>query len=585
MERARLVDTALGRVEADLVLRDGLLINVFTCEVLEHIDVAVKGRRIAFVGKLGGDVGSARVVDVGGSYLTPGLIDAHVHIESSMLTVTNFAKAVLPYGTTSVMVDPHEIANVLGLKGVRLMAREAEHLPLKVFIQIPSCVPSAPNLETVGAEVGLDDVRVGLRWRGVVGLGEVMNYLGVLANEAKIVNEIKEAIKARKVVEGHCPKLGGRGLNAYVAAGVESDHESSGGFEGLEKLRLGLALEIREGSVMRNLKELISFILKAGIDTRRCLLATDDRHPEDLVKEGHMNFVLRRAIEEGVDPVEALQMASLNIAEHFNIDKDVGSVAPGRVADILVVKDLYRFDVEMVVADGAIVASGGKLLISLKAFKYPAYAKRTINLKRLLKPDDFNILAPIHKGFAEANIIHLTGDGGKRRVVEDVEVMDGRALVDVRRDLLKIAVVERYGKTGNIGKGFVKGFGIKHGALASSVAHDSHNIITVGASDEEMASAVNQVAKMQGGLVVVKEGRVMASLKLPIAGLLSEDGVEAVAEKHEKLVEASRSLGSKLKSPFMNLSMLALPVIPEISITDIGLIDVTQFKPLKLWVK
>jgi len=585
MDRTSLVDVALGKAPADLVVMGGELVNVDTAEAESKIDVAIKGDRVALVGDAKHCVGAGtRVVDACGKYILPGLLDAHVHIESSMLTVTQFARAVLPHGTTGVFIDPHEIANVLGMLGVKFMLDEGGRLPLKVFVTLPSCVPSAPGLETSGAEIDRRDIVEGLRWSRVVGLGEVMDYPGVLAGNKKMRDEIDAALNAQKVVEGHAPGLLGRELAAYMAAGVRSDHESLSPEEAVRKLRLGMALEIREGSAAKNLATLVKPILKFKLDTRHCLLATDDRHPEDLRREGHIDHVVRRAIEEGVDPVRAIQMATLNTAEHFELDRDIGSISPGKIADIVMVGNLEKFDVERVIANGKIVAERGKLKIKLPIRKSPSFAKKTMKLKREVSSDDFKIMAKAGK--IKARVIGIVeGQVVTSQRIERLVAKGGVVSPDVKRDIAKVVVVERHRATGNIGLGFVRGFGIRRGAMASSVGHDAHNITVIGASDEDMATAVNAIASAGGGQVVVSRGKVLARVDLPIAGLMSDEPVEVVSAQLEKLHLAAKGLGIKMKSPFMQVAFLSLAVIPELRITDKGLVDVRERKIVSLLIE
>ena len=585
MNRTSLVNVALGKVPADLVVMGGKLVNVETAEIEPKVDVAIKGDRVALVGDAKHCVGArTRVVDTRGKYILPGLLDAHVHVESSMLTVTQFARAVLPHGTTGVFIDPHEIANVLGMRGVKFMLDEGDRLPLKVFVTLPSCVPSSPGLETSGAEINPKDIVKGLRWRRVVGLGEVMNYLGVLAGNKKMRGEISATLDAQKIVEGHAPGLLGKELAAYIAAGVRSDHESFSPKEAVQKLRLGMALEIREGSAAKNLAALVKPIIKFKLDTRHCLLATDDRHPEDLMREGHIDHVVRRAIEEGVDPIKAIQMATLNTAEHFELDRDMGSVSPGKIADVVIVQNLEKFNVERVIADGKIVAERGKLKAALPVRKPPSFAKKTMKLKRIMNADDFKIIAKA--GNVKVRVIEIAeGQIVTSQHIERLVARDGAVLPDMKRDIAKVAVVERHRATGNIGLGFVRGFGIYRGAIASSVGHDAHNITVIGVSDEDMATAINTIASMGGGHVVVSRGKVLARVDLPIAGLMSDEPVEVVSAQLEKLHLTAKRLGINMKSPFMQMAFLPLAVIPELRITDKGLVDVKGRKIVSPLVK
>jgi len=586
MDRTELIRVALGREPANIVIKGGCLVNVDTAEIEDGVDVVLKGKRITLVGDGRHCIGKGTaVVKAEGKYVAPGLLDAHVHVESSMVTVTQFARAVLPHGTTGVFIDPHEIANVLGMLGVKMMLDEGADLPLKVFTTLPSCVPSAPGLETTGAEIGPADIAEGLKWEWVVGLGEVMNFPGVLAGDKKMHGEIQAALDRHRVVEGHAPGLLGKRLSAYVAAGMRSDHESSTREEAIEKLRLGMKLEIREGSAAKNLKLLVKPILELKLDTRHCLLATDDRHPADLAKEGHMDHVIRRAIEEGIDPVRAIQMATINTAEHFGMDGELGSISPGKLADILIVNDIEKFSVEKVIADGRLVAEGGRLVIKFPAPRYPKFAKRTMNLKQVT-PEDFDVRAPVRKGEVKVRMIGLVeGQVFTEHEIAPLKVEDGLVKPDPVNDIVKVAVVERHRATGNIGRGFVRGFGMKRGAIASSVGHDAHNITVVGTNGRDMAVALKEVVRMGGGQVVVNKGKVLARVELSIAGLMSDKPVEEVSSELEVLHKAAKRLGIKLKSPFMRLSFLPLAVIPKLRITDKGLVDVEKFKLVDLVVQ
>jgi adenine deaminase len=574
-----LVDVALGRRKADLLVKDGRLVNVFTGEILEHTGVAVKNGRIALVGDVEEiQCDRSSTMNAKGYYLVPGLIDGHVHIESSMLTLTQFARTVLPRGTTTVMIDPHEIGNVLGLKGVQLMLNEARKLPLKVFVQVPSCVPSAPDLETTGATINVSDVKKAMTWKSVIGLGEVMNYRGVLEKSWKLLREIEETEKAGKTVEGHAPKLTEAQLNAYTSCGVEGNHEATTGEEALQNLRLGIGLEVREGSTMKDLKGLMKMLLKAKVDLRHCLLVSDDRSATDLVKEGHMDHIVRRAIEEGVDPIQALQMATINPAEHFKVSKEVGIIAPGRIADILIVKRIEEMKAEKVIANGSLLAENGIPNVNIGNPKYPTYAKKTVHTRRALSTADFDIKSPKAGGPIKALIINVVKGGSfTEKLVHTLKAKDGLLEADPSDDILKISVVERHKGTGNVGKGFVKGFGMKKGAIASTFGHDAHNIVVLGIRSGDMAFAANVVSDMDGGLVAVESGHVLAKLSLPIAGLMSDRPADEVASKLEALDRSAEKLGATVDKPFTVLSFMPLAVIPELRVTDKGLVDVTKF--------
>ncbi len=536
----RLIRVARGLERADLVIKNAEVVNVLTEEIYKA-DIAICEGLIAGVGSYSG----IEEVDAKGLYAVPGLIDAHTHIEMSMLTLSEFARVVVPRGTTAVVADPHEIANVLGKEGIKLLLEESKHTPLRFFCMVPSCVPSSP-LETSGAKIGIEDVEELLKYENVLGLAEVMNYPAVLNCDDETLSKILIC----DIVDGHCPKLSGNDLNAYVAAGIESDHESIELNEAKEKLRLGMRIMIREGSAARNLKA-----LKDLAGNRYVMLVTDgDRDVVDLLNEGYLDYVFRRAIEEGIDEIRALQMLTINPAEYFRLN--LGLIAPGRFADIVLLKDLRRFEVSKVFVNGKIP--------EFKKYNYPEWAKKTVKAKKI-SPKDLEIRS------------------GKVRIIEvyDGEIVTGEVVeyvegIDTSRDILKAVVVERYGK-GNIGKAYVKGFGLKRGAIAQTIAHDAHNIVSVGASDEEICKAVNRVIEIQGGIVVTDADKFL-ELKLEIAGLMSDERAEVVADKLKRIRDKIKELGCKLKSPITTLSFIALPVIPKLKVTDLGLVDVERFE-------
>jgi len=576
---AELVHVAMGEAPADLVIRRATLVNVYSREPCPNTTISVKGSRVASVGEYEPLLGpQTLVIDADQFYAIPGLIDGHIHIESSMLDPVEFAKVVLPKGTTAVMIDPHEIANVLGVEGIRLMLARTENLPLKVYVQAPSCVPSTANLETSGARIGPKEVKMMLKWPRIIGLGEVMNYPGVLAGDPKLRLMIEETAKARKVVEGHGPGLVGKELDGYLSAGITGDHESTTEQELVEKLRLGCVVEIREGSTSHNLATLIHALRSHNLSSRRTILVSDDRHAGDLVKLGHMDYNVRRAIQEGIDPIDAITMATLNTAEHFRVDTEIGGIGPGKCADIVLTRDLNSMKAETVIANGQVVAKNGVLVVKIASKRFPQRSLRTVRLKRPLKPQDFVVTSDVEDGVARTTVIDTSGEILTKKTCEDLPVRGFQIQSDPGRDILKIAVVERHKRTGNIGRGFVRGFGLKAGAIASSVAHDSHNICVVGVNDSDMPAAVNEIAKLHGGLAVTKDGRTLAELALPFAGLMSTQSIEEVSRGEEHLSEVVRSLGCVLASPFMVMSFLSLAVIPEIRLTDKGLVDVRAAK-------
>lgn len=579
MNRTELVDAATGRAPADLVIRGATLVNVYSREFCPNTTIVVKGTRIAAVGDYEPLVGpKSVVVEADQHYALPGLIDGHIHIESTMLDPVEFARVVLPRGTTAVMIDPHEIANVLGVNGVRLMITRTQKIPLKVYVQAPSCVPSTKNLETAGARIGPKEVQKMLKWPRIVGLGEVMNYPGVLAGERNLRLMIEETQHARKVVEGHAPGLLGRELSGYLSAGISGDHESTTEQELVEKIRLGCVVEIREGSTSHNLSALIHAIKSHSLSSRRAILVSDDRHASDLMSLGHMDHNIRRAIEEGMDPIDAITMATLNTAEHFRVDDEIGGIAPGKRADIVLTRDLSNMEVETVIADGRIVAKDGVLATKINSPPFAPRSLRTVRLTRQLKPSDFVVRSSMKDGTARIVVIDTSGEILTKKTCQEITVRDSQIQSNIEQDILKIAVIERHKRTGNIGRGFVKGFGLKTGAISSSVAHDSHNICVLGANDSDMALAANEIARIQGGLVAAKDGKILAELALPFAGLMSTRPIEEVNEAEKRLSETARSLGCTFSSPFMVMSFLSLAVIPEIRLTDKGIVDVSAAK-------
>lgn len=585
-----LVATALGKIKADLVILNGTLVNVYTGELQEGINVAIKGDRIAHVGKkIEHTIGdSTKVIDAKGAYLVPGFLDGHVHIESSMLLPTEFARAALPHGTTAVFADPHEIANVLGLKGIRLMLDDSEGLPLKVFITIPSCVPASfPEFETSGASIGPKEVEEVLKWERVAGLGEMMNYPGILMGDDKVHGEVQVTLKYGKVVEGHFadPELDEK-LSAYAAAGITSCHESTRRIDALERARRGMWAMIREGSAWHDLEEVIKAVTEHRIDTRRIALVTDDRHPEDILHEGHIDHVVRRAIQEGVDPITAIQMATLNTAEHFKMDLDLGGIAPARFADILIVDDLAKMKIRKVIANGTLVAEDGKLVIDIPRKPVPEWATKTMNVKRKLEPSDFVVKAPIEKGTVKAHVVQvIEAKVTTKHLIEELPVENYQVKVDIEKDIAKAAVIERHHASGDMGIGFVKGFGFKEGAIASTVAHDSHNLLVAGVNNEDMAFAANKLIEVGGGMIVVRNKEVLGLVELPVAGLMSTEDAETVSDKVRKLAEGWRVIGKTMVSPFMTMALLSLSVLPELRITDQGIIDTLKFEKIPLFVE
>lgn len=581
-----LVDCAMGRAPADLVIQHGRWACVQTGEIVPGTDIAIKGSRIAYVGPdAGHTIGpDTRVIDAAGRYMTPGLLDAHMHVESGMVTLTEFVRAVGPRGTTGMFVDPHEIANVFGLQGVRLMVDEAALQPINVWVQMPSCVPSAPGLETPGATIGPDEVREAMSWPGIIGLGEVMNFPAVFGSEPNMHAEMAETMRAGRTVGGHfaSPDLG-IAFHGYVAGGPEDDHEGTRAQDAIARARQGMRPMLRLGSAWYDVAAQVKAVTEAGLDPRRFILCTDDSHSGTLINEGHMDRVLRHAIAQGLAPLTALQMMTLNTAEHFGVSRDVGLIAPGRYADIVLTRDLADFRAELVLSGGDVVAENGRWLRELPTFDYPSEVKHSVHLGKRLASADFAVRVPPGRpatGDVTANVIGIIeNQAPTRHVVATLASIDGFVPADAGQDICKVALVERHAGTGRVQVGFVQGFGFDRPcAIASTVAHDSHHMLVVGTDDEHMAMAANGLAECEGGMLVAREGSVRAVVELPIAGLMSTERADIVAAKTEAVLAEYRACGCNLHNANMQLSLLALVVIPELRISDQGLVDVMQFR-------
>jgi adenine deaminase len=585
VELTRFLRIARGDEAADLVLRNGRVINVFTGEIIEA-DVAIAEDRIVGVGP--GEFASLdeavtfdgkEEIDLGGRYVCPGLIDAHVHVESSMVTPPYFARAVIPRGTTTVVSDPHEIANVAGADGVRYMLDVSEGLPLTLYVMLPSCVP-ATHMATAGAELTADDLVDLADLPRVVGLAEFMNVPGLVLGDPMVVAKI-EAFQ-EKVIDGHAPGVRGRWLQAYVGAGPGSDHECTAADEMIEKLRLGMMVFIRQATGAKNLRVLVPAV--TAENSRRCGFCTDDRHPADLLDEGHLDYLIRLAVAEGLDPVTAIRMATLNTAEWFRL-RDRGAVGPGKRADLVVFSNLQDFRAEMVFAGGQLAARDGEPVGTWPESKVDASGVRgTVGVD--WEEVSFAIPVPDPDARAvKARVIGLVPDQiVTEHTVELVPVWDGEAVADVGRDILKLAVIERHRGTGNVGLGFVQGLELEHGALAGSVGHDAHNLIVAGCDDASMMTAARRVGDLGGGLVAAVGEEVLGEVPLPIAGLMSDRPLETVRRQMDELVRAAHSMGSGLHDPLMTLGFLALEVIPALKLTDQGLVDVEQFDFVPLFV-
>ncbi|MTI48628.1 MAG: adenine deaminase [Firmicutes bacterium] len=563
LEIKKKIDLAAGRNEPELVLKNAKIVNVFSHEIIQG-DVAINEGKIVGIG----EYKSENEIDMEGKYIAPGLIDGHVHIESSMVAPPQFARTVVPRGTTTIIADPHEIANVLGMEGIRYMIDTSEGLPMNIFFMLPSCVP-ATSFEHSGAILGADKLEELINHDRVLGLGELMDYPSVIAGNEDTIQKIE--IAKNKIIDGHGPDISGKNLNAYVIAGVETEHECSTVEEMINRLRLGMYILIREGSAARNLETLIRAVNQEN--SRRCLFCTDDKHPEDILEKGHIDYNVRLAVKNGVDPITAIQMGTINAAECYGL-KNIGAIAPGYDADIIVFDNLKEFNILEVFKKGQKVAEDQKALFEVKEIDNSNVVD-TVRIKEISKEDlELSITSDV------VNVIRLLPHSlVTEKVVRKVENENGKFKYHKNLDILKMAVIERHNATGNIGLGLVEDFKLKGGAIASTIAHDSHNIIVIGDNDEDMLAAINEVSRVGGGITICSGDKPVKTLPLPIAGLISKNSMEDVdSELKEMLNIAYNQLGVSEKiDPFMTLAFLALPVIPDIKVTDKGLFDVTKF--------
>ncbi len=558
------------------------MVNVHTREILNW-QVAVADGRFAYVGPDASHcIGEGtEVVEAEGQYLIPGLCDGHMHVESGMLTPAEFARAVTPHGTTSMFVDPHEIANVLGIEGVRLMHDEALIQPISIFTQMPSCAPSAPGLETTGFEITPEDVAEAMTWPGIIGLGEMMNFPGVIHGDDKMLAEIAATQRAGKTVGGHyaSPDLGPN-FHAYAAGGPADDHEGTCEADAIARVRQGMRVMMRLGSAWFDVEKQISAVTEKGLDPRSFILCTDDCHSGTLVNEGHMNRAVRHAIECGCDPLVALQMATINTATHFGLERELGSIAPGRRADVILTDDLRSLPINAVYAKGIKVAESGRNRVEFPHLAWPDHARDTMHLGKVLTASDFRIDAPDGANSVTARVIGIVENQAPTKALRaDLSVTDGIVLPDPSQDVAQVALVERHKGTGGVVNGFVSGFGYRGNmAMASTVAHDSHHMIVVGTDHGDMALAANRLGEVGGGICVYRDGKELALVELPVAGLMSDDPAPLVAEKAEAIVEAMCTCGCTLNNASIQHSFLALVVIPELRISDLGLVDVNTFE-------
>lgn len=580
-----LVRVAQGQQAADTVIKDVRLVSVTTHEVLERTDIALSCGRVAYLGIDGHSAdhcigAGTTVVDAHGLYATPGLLDSHIHIESSMVGPSEYARAVVPHGTTGLYADPHEVANVRGLEGVRAMWADAARTPLKAMLTTPSCVPAVTGVEDTGADIGAADVAQTMAWSETCALGEMMNFPGVLSCEERPLDEIRETLRADRVVTGHYVSADtDRGLNAYVASGVSSCHESGSFDEVLAKLRLGMHAQLRQGSAWLNLPGYLPRLIESGVDTRLCMLCTDDSHPHTIVGDGHMDRVLRTAVGLGLDPVTAVQMATTNTATYFGVGRDMGAVVPGACADIVLWDDLKDFRARMVWIDGELVAQDGHALFEVEPFAWPMFMTNTMELGDLLTPEAFQFACDRPDGHCMVHVIEVNaGDTITRDAIVEVPVHDGLLQADPAHDILKLCVFDRHhGGAGTYSHGFATGFGV-HGALAQTVSHDAHNLLVMGDNDADMLLAARTLEACGGGEVAVQEGRVLALVELPVCGLMSDKPVEVVSDEVSRIEEAWRQMGCRLPSPFMTMGVMSLACVPVLRQTNRGYVNCTTFE-------
>ena len=581
----KLVRVAQGQEPADVVIRHAKLVSVTTHEVLENANIAISCGRVAYLGLDGHTADhcigpDTQVVDATGYYAAPGFMDSHIHVESSMVGVAEYARGVVPHGTTGIFADPHEVGNVRGLAGARCMFEDARRVPLKAMMTPPSCVPAVQGVEDTGSAIFAKDIAEAMTWDNVVGLGEMMNFPGILGGEDNALGEVQETLKADKAVTGHytIPETD-RGLNAYIAAGISADHECSRPEDVIARLRMGMYVQLRFGSAWLNLPGYLPQLLASGVDTRLCTLCTDDCHPDTIVRDGHMDRVLREAVRLGCDPVTAIQMATINTAECFHLGHEMGSITPGKCADIVLLEDLRDFRAHQVFIDGQLVAQDGRALFEVEPYQWPDWMTHTMNLGLEPTAETFKTRVDLPDGTARVRVMGiLPGETITHDVVREVPVRDGVLCADHDADILKICVFDRHhGAEGVHSQGFVTGFGI-HGALAQTVSHDAHNLLVMGDNDEDMALAAQTLAQCGGGEVAVQDGRVLALVELPVCGLMSTERVEVVAEKVSRIEQAWKDMGCTMPSPFMTMGITSLACVPELRLTNRGYVNCLSFQ-------
>lgn len=577
------IEAGLGKYACDLKIENIKLVNVFSGEVYKT-DIYIKNKRIVSIDP-SADLDAKEIIDGKGRYALPGLIDAHMHFESTMLSPEALASVVVPQGTTTLCADLMEIANVAGEKGLRAMLQSMSRLPYRMLIEVSSRVPTAPGLETTGAVLGAEEVAQIMDWEESVSLGE-LDPSKILFVKDEYIHKIADTLSRRKLVNGHAIGRLGQELNVYASSGISDDHECVNVNEMIERLKVGMKVFIREGSSERNVDELIKGVLEKKLDTSNLMFCTDDKHAREIQVEGHINYNVSRAIELGLDPMKSVQMATVNTAKHFRMEDEIGSITPGRLADIILVEDWHDMKPDIVIFEGNVVAQNGELVKECKVEDYPDWLKHTVILKNPVTPESFEVPSKRMEGTTKIHVIEMIPRQIiNNHIIKDVSVKNGMIQVDLEQDILKLAVVERYGKNGNIGIGFVQGFELKKGALAYSMSHDHHNIVVVGTNDEDMALAVNEVVRLNGGLSVACDGKILNSMELPIGGLMSEKPAEEVMAQLDILNEDAKKLGCNMDAPFMSLSFISLPTVPELGLTDKGLVDVLAHQLIELEVE
>ena len=574
-----LTAVAVGAKPAETVIVNAKLVNVCTREIQENISVALACGRIALVGDAQHCIGpDTKVIDAQGQYLAPAFLDGHIHVESSMMSVGEYARSVVPHGTAGIYMDPHEIYNVLGMRGIQAMMEDAKRAPLKTMLTMPSCVPAVPGFEDTGSSVGPEDVAQVMEWDECVGLGEMMNFPGILGSTDHAHGITGNTLKAGKIITGHysLPETGS-GLNGYIASGARCCHESTRAEDALAKMRLGMYAQLREGSAWHDLKEVSRALKEQEVDSRFAMLISDDTHPHTLLSQGHLDHIVRRAVEEGIDPLTAIQMVTINCAQCFQVDHDMGSITPGKCADMVLIDNLEDLQVTKVWIDGDMVAENGKMVNEIASYEYPDWATHSMHVGETITADTFKIEAPAEEVTVRAIEVIPARVGSIERFVT-LKAQNGYLESDMAQDTLKTVVFERHHETGTKGIGFVKGFGIECGAMASTVAHDAHNLLVIGTNDEDMALAANTLIECGGGMVAVQNGKVLGVVPLPIAGLMNDKPAEEMSEMVEALEEAWAKIGCSMPSPFMTMALIPLACLPELRLTNRGLVDCRTFE-------